>query len=310
MEVWVGVISEGFAYGIMALGVWITFRVLDFPDLTVDVSFPLGAAIAVVMTMAGVPFFVTVLFVLAGGALSGAITAAIHHFLKVPGLLASIITLTMFYSIILWVMGRRGNVGYPRSQSDFLSTLEGVFTSVPSVYVELGLFTGVVIVLLVIMNLFLETDLGLLMRTMGNNPQMVTSLGVNAALLKTLGVSLANALVALSGALIGVKERLADITLGQGIIVTGLASVMVGEVLLRSDRTLWKTARVILGSVLFWLFLFLSRLGITALIKPFGGGKMIFIQSSDLKLVHGLTVILILILSRRRADRSLAEGGT
>ena len=283
------ILVEGLIYGIMVLGVFITFRVLDFPDLTVDGSFPLGAALMVQCILLGTNLWLALLVAFIGGVLAGVTTALIHNHLKVPNLLAGILTMTMLYSINIRILGNRANVPVIK-QETILSKVSGLFSgSLPDEYVMLIFFLVVVGVIKVLVDLFFRTDLGMTMGAMGNNEQMVISQGVNPKTLKTIGVGLSNGLVAISGAFAAQYLGFADVGLGQGIIISGLASVMIGEFLVRkSNRIGVLTLCAITGSILFHGVMFLGRYY----------GYLIEMTPNDLNLIKGLLIIVLLVVTQ------------
>ncbi|MFP4365345.1 MAG: ABC transporter permease [Spirochaetia bacterium] len=283
------ILVEGLIYGLMTLGVFITFRILDFPDLTVDGSFPLGAAIMTIMIVNEANLAVAVMVSFIGGILAGLITAFIHNKLKIPNLLSGILTMTMLYSVNIRVLGNRANVPILR-QTTILSWVEGLIASVPDEIAVLVFFIIFCLFIKGLLDLFFHTDMGLTLRAMGNNQQMVINQGVNPETMKLIGVGLSNGLVALSGAFAAQYQGFADVSLGQGIIITGLASVMIGEVILPSKRISVITLRVILGSIIFKGIMYLGRYY----------GYYIHLTPNDLKLITGLLVILAIILTRLR----------
>lgn len=282
-----GIFVEGLIYGIMALGVFFTFRILDFPDLTVDGSFPLGAAVMAACIRGGAGIFWGMTLAIVAGWLAGAVTAVIHNRLKVPHLLAGILTMTMLYSVNIRILGNRANL--PLVRSDTLLTLvTDRFSFLNEAWVLLGFFVVVVALIKILMDLFFLTDMGLAFGALGNNEQMVVSCGVNPATYKMIGVGLSNAMVALSGAFAAQYQGFADVNLGVGIVVSGLASVMIGEFLIRSNRISMLTLRVILGAILYKAILYLGRYY----------GYTIHMTPNDLKLISGLLIIGALILTR------------
>jgi putative ABC transport system permease protein len=288
-----GILVEGLLYGIMVLGVFITFRILDFPDLTVDGSFPLGAAILASLITAGVDPWIAVAVAFLGGVLAGLCTAAIHNYLKVPNLLAGILTMTMLWSINIRVLGNRANLPLIQ-QGTILKNLEAQFGGIiPQEWLLLIFFFVIVMAVKLLLDVFFRTDLGLTLGALGNNPQMVISTGVNPAYLKLIGVGLSNGLVALSGAFAAQFQGFADVNLGQGIIIAGLASVMIGEFLWKSNRIFALTIRVILGSILFRAIMYLGRYY----------GYYIGLTPNDLKLITGLLIILSLVITKMRKDK-------
>ncbi|MGO4374777.1 ABC transporter permease [Paenibacillus sp. MCAF20] len=211
-----GAIESGLLYALMALGVYITFRILDFPDLTVDGSFTTGAAIGAVMTVNGTPPWIAVICAFIGGAVAGTCTGLLHTKGKINGLLSGIIMMIALYSINLRILGKP-NVS--------LRNMDNVFDGV-SVLVLAAILAIVVKVLL---DLFFKTDVGLSLRATGDNSRMIRSFGGNTDITTIFGIALSNALVATSGALIAQQQKFADNSMGIGMIVIGLASVIIGE---------------------------------------------------------------------------------
>jgi len=291
------ILVEGLIYGIMVLGVFITFRVLDFPDLTVDGSFPLGAALMVQCILLGTNIWLALLVAFIGGVLAGVTTALIHNHLKVPNLLAGILTMTMLYSINIRILGNRANVPVLR-QETILSKVSELFSGrLPDEYVMLIFFLIVVGAIKVLVDLFFRTDLGMTMGAMGNNEQMVISQGVNPKTLKTIGVGLSNGLVAISGAFAAQYLGFADVGLGQGIIISGLASVMIGEFLvMKSNRIGVLTLCAISGSILFHGVMYLGRYY----------GYLIEMTPNDLNLIKGLLIIVLLVVTQSKKLKKAA----
>jgi putative tryptophan/tyrosine transport system permease protein len=287
-----GILVEGLIYSTMTLGVFITFRILDFPDLTVDGSFPLGAAVMAILISNGVNLIVAVLVSFAAGVIAGMITATIHNKLHVPNLLAGILTMTMLYSINIRVLGNRPNLPLLR-QVTILSTFTEWFAFIPDEWALLVFFVAFSLVAKVLLDLFFRTDLGLTLGAMGNNEQMVVTQGVNPEVLKLIGVGLSNGLVALSGAFVAQYQGFADVNLGQGIIIAGLASVMIGEFIVRSNRIAVLTLRVILGSIAFRGIMYLGRYY----------GYYVNLTPNDLKLITGILIIASLIVTKLRKQK-------
>ena len=285
------ILVEGLIYGIMVLGVFITFRVLDFPDLTVDGSFPLGAALMVQGLLLGMNGWLALLLAFVGGMLAGIVTALIHNHLKVPNLLAGILTMTMLYSINIRILGNRANVPVIDQKTlltDISSRMSGV---IPDEYILLAFFVVVVLGIKLLVDLFFHTDLGMTIGAMGNNEQMVVSQGINPKTLKTIGLGLSNGLVAVSGAFAAQYLGFADVGLGQGIIISGLASVMIGEFLVRkSNRIGVLTLCALAGSILFHAVMYVGRYY----------GYLIQMTPNDLNLIKGLLIIFLLVLTQSR----------
>jgi len=285
------ILVEGLIYGIMVLGVFITFRVLDFPDLTVDGSFPLGAALMVQCILLGMNGWLALLIAFIGGMLAGFVTALIHNHLKVPNLLAGILTMTMLYSINIRILGNRANVPVLDQEtllSDVSNLLSGI---IPDEYILLIFFVVVALAFKLLTDLFFRTDLGMTIGAMGNNEQMVISQGINPKTLKTIGLGLSNGLVAVSGAFAAQYLGFADVGLGQGIIISGLASVMIGEFLvMKSNRIGVLTLCALAGSILFHAVMYLGRYY----------GYLIQMTPNDLNLIKGILIIILLIMTQSR----------
>ena len=285
------ILVEGLIYGIMVLGVFITFRVLDFPDLTVDGSFPLGAALMVQCILLGMNGWLALLIAFIGGMLAGFVTALIHNHLKVPNLLAGILTMTMLYSINIRILGNRANVPV-LDQETLLSDVSNLLSGlIPDEYILLIFFVVVALAFKLLTDLFFRTDLGMTIGAMGNNEQMVISQGINPKTLKTIGLGLSNGLVAVSGAFAAQYLGFADVGLGQGIIISGLASVMIGEFLImKSNRIGVLTLCALAGSVLFHAVMYLGRYY----------GYLIQMTPNDLNLIKGILIIILLIMTQSR----------
>jgi len=288
---WIHAIEQGLAYGIAALGVFLTYRILKFPDLTVDGSFVTGAAIAsVLLVRVGVDPFTVLLVAFVAGALAGLITGFLNTQLGITNLLAGVLTMIMLYSINLRIMGRP-NLSLLRVDTatrivDALWSPLGVL----AVLAFIGLLTLGIKFLL---DGFLRTEIGFALRATGDSESMITAQGVNTKTMKMLGLALSNGLVALSGALIAQYSGFADVGMGLGMIVTGLAAVIIGGTLIRSNRVGWMTASVLLGSLIYRI----------AVVLALRYGYVIGFQASDLKLITSLLVILALVVPYLRERR-------
>ncbi len=284
-----GIFVEGLIYGIMVLGVFISFRILDFPDLTVDGSFPLGAAIMAQCILSGTSLSLALLLAFAGGVLAGVVTSLIHNHLKVPNLLAGILTMTMLYSVNIRVLGNRANVPLLNHDTVLTKVTELLSGIVPDDYILLVFFVLVAMAIKLLLDIFFRTDLGMTIGAMGNNEQMVISQGVNPMTLKSIGLGLSNGLVALSGAFAAQYLGFADVGLGQGIIISGLASVMIGEFLiLKSNRIGVLTLCALLGSVCFYAVMYVGRYY----------GYVVNMTPNDLNLIKGVLIIILLVLTQ------------
>lgn len=277
--------EQGLVYGIMALGVYLTFRILDFPDLTVDGSFPLGAAVTARLIVGGVDPIIATLMALVFGAIAGVITGFLNTKLKITGLLSGILTMTALYSINLRVMGR-ANIPL-LNQETILTKVEVILGSAGEW--QIGLFFLVVVFgLKFLVDWFLHTELGLALRATGDNKQMIRSLGVNTDLMIILGLALSNALVAFSGSLVAQYQGFADAGMGIGMIIIGLASVIIGEVVFSDATITWATISVIGGSILY-------RLAITVALR-------LGFAPTDLKIVTAVLVVIALAAPTLKED--------
>jgi putative ABC transport system permease protein len=262
-------LEQGLLYGFMVLGVFLTFRVLDFPDLTVDGSLPLGAAVtATLITNGYSPFAATAAGVLAG-LCAGCVTGFLHFLLKSgnsdsnygPKLLAGILTMTALYTVNLRIMGR-SNI--PLLGVDGVFEKVGDFLSATMISWNLILaLAALALIIKYLLDWFLHTEFGLTLQATGDNEQMIRAMGTNTQLTRIIGLGLANALVALTGSLVAQQQGFADIGMGIGTIVAGLAGVIMGEVIFGARSISWVLFSVIGGSIVYRLLIAVSlRFGI------------------------------------------------
>ena len=281
----IGALELGFTYALVALGVFLSFRVLNFPDLTVDGTFPLGACVTAALIVHHIdPFVATALAVLAGAA-AGLVTAWLNVRFGILHLLASILVMIALFSVNIRIMGRP-NVAL-LNQPTVLSPLDAL--GIDPLYGR-PLFVGlVVLVMALLLGRFLLSETGLAMRAAGANPRMARANGARVGALVCLGISISNGLVALAGALFAETNGFADVTTGLGTIVVGLAAVIVGETILPSRRVPAMLLGCVLGSLLY-------RLAVALALNLHGLG----LQASDLNLVTALLVAVALLLPRLR----------
>lgn len=276
-----GALEIGLIFGLVALGVFISFRLLKFPDLTVDGSFPLGGAVGAVCISSGMdPFLATFLAMLAG-ALAGVFTALLNVHLKIMDLLASILMMIALYSINLRIMGRP-NVPLIMEPTVF-SILEVGW--IEDYIMRPLILIVVVIIAKLLLDAYFATQQGLSIRATGSNPRMARAQGVNTGAMVILGMAISNGLVALAGALFAQTQGGADISMGIGTIVIGLAAVIVGESILPARKMYLLTLAVIIGAVVYRFFIAL------ALNTDFIG-----LQAQDLNLVTALLVVFALVI--------------
>ena len=269
-------LEQGFAYGLVALGIVITFRILSFPDLTVDGSFPLGAAVAGRLIMEGFPPVYGIALAIVAGFLAGCCTGVLYTKLKINSLLAGILMMTVLYSVNLRIMGK-SNIQL-LTVNTFLTPLESL--PVNRFIPIIAFFFVVAFGVKIITDLFMHTQLGFAMRATGDNEQMIRALGVNTDNTTILGLGISNAFVALSGALVAQDQGFADVGMGIGMIVAGLASIIIGEALVGKHTVQRMTMAALIGS-----FLYKEIISI---------GLRLGLAPTDLKLATGIMVILAL----------------
>ncbi|WPR65958.1 ABC transporter permease [Glutamicibacter protophormiae] len=282
-------VELGLIYAIMALGVYLTFRILDFPDLTVDGSFTTGAAVAAVGIVNGVnPWLATLLAFLAGMA-AGAITGLLHTKGKIDGLLAGILTMIALYSINLRIMGKANTplLGEDTLISPMRSA--GILGS----WTSIGIFFLVSLVLVAAVVWFLHTEMGMAMRATGDNQEMIRSFGVSTDNQKILGLALSNGLVGVSGAVVAQYQGFADVGMGIGVILIGLASVIVGQAIL-TQRYIWLAAlAVVIGAVLYRLVIQLALVA--------------GLEVNDMKLISAVLVVVALLLPKWKGFQKIVK---
>jgi len=271
-------VYEGLVFGFVAIGVYLTFRVLGFPDLTVDGSFTLGAAVAAVLIANGVNPFLATLAALGAGLCAGLATSLLNTKLRIPALLAGILVMVALYSVNLRVMGG-AYVSLLREVTIFdqVSKFLGVGTRIAYSLVVAGVLA---VIVFFILNWFLRTEIGLALRATGDNEQMVRGFGVNTDMTTILGVSISNGLVAVGGAVVAQGQGFADVGMGIGMIVMGLASVIIGEALFR-PKGVARLLLAVLGGA------FIYRLVISVALR-------LGMAPGDLKLVTAILVIIAL----------------
>ena len=291
-----GAASQGVLWGIMALGLYITFKVLDFADLTVDGSFALGGSVTAVLLVNGWNPFLSLLIAFIAGGISGVVTGLLHTKLEIPGILAGILTMIALYSINIRIMGQANTplLGVDTVMSCFEETM-GMNRTVSSLVV--GVLFSVVIIL--IMYWFFGTELGSAIRATENNEKMVRAQGVNTDNMKIIGLMLSNALVALSGAMVAQSQGYGDVGMGTGTIVIGLASIIIGEVIFGARFSFWyRLLSVVLGSVVYRI--------IISVVLQLG------LKSTDLKLLTAIIVAAALALPvlKKRIKTQTPKGGS
>ena len=290
-----GAVAQGVLWGIMVLGVYITYRLMDIADLTVDGSFALGACVCAVLV---VNKQVDPVVSARAGLAAGAVTGILHTVFEIPAILAGILTQISLWSINLRLMGGKSNIPLLK-----VETLISKFVKMTGLtQSQASMIIGIIAAIIIIAFLywFFGTEIGSAMRATGNNEDMVRALGVNTKMTKLLALTLSNGLVGLSGALVCQSQKYGDINLGTGAIVIGLASIVIGEVLMgRLTSFYWKLTSVVVGSVTYFV--------IRALVLRMG------LDANDMKLLSAIIVALALsfpvVLSKYRLRKEYTEGG-
>ena len=264
----ISVVTQSLILAIMAIGVYITFKILDFPDMTADGSYTMGAAISAAALAGGLNPLVGVLLAVVGGALAGMVIGLLHIKVKISNLLSGILTMGMLYSINLRIMGK-SNIP--------LFTFPNLFKgNIPPVVIAL-IF---VLIAKILLDLFLKTGLGYTLKGVGDNEQMIKSLGINIGNIKILGLMISNALIALSGALMAQFQGFADVTMGIGTLVLGIASIIIGLTLFKKIRAVKATTAILIGAFIYQFTIYFAlNLGML---------------STDLKLISSLVIVAFL----------------
>ena len=294
-------LEVGLLYAVMSLGVYLTYRVLDFPDLTVDGSFTTGAAVTAILIVNGVPFQVAIVAAVVSGLLAGVITGLLHVWGNINPLLAGILTQIALYSINLRIMGK-ANLPLLRETTMFTAMREAKLLAT---WVSVGSFALAVAVIGVLLYFFLGTNYGVALRATGDNELMARAQGINTGSTKVVGLALSNGLVALCGSWVAQYNGYADISMGIGLIVAGLASVIIGQAIFGMTSVWQAVLAAILGSVIY-----------RAIIQA---ALSVGLNPNDMKLISAVLVVAALVLPnfgplkqlrvKRRAATAQAVGG-
>ena len=285
MTLFIGILEQGFIYGIMALGAYITYKILDFPDLTVDGSFPLGAAVTVALISRGVNPYLTFPIAALCGALAGMCTGLIHVKGKVRDLLSGIIMMTALYTINYRIAGKSNVPMFSMKtafDNDFINSLPAGLTPVRSLLVILIVSLACKFLL----DAYLCTRSGFLLRAVGDNDMLVTSLAKNNGTVKIIGLAIANGLVALGGSVMCQQQRFFDLSMGTGTVVICLASVIIGTSVCKNVTFLKPTTAVLLGSIFYKACVAIAM--------------NVGFQATDMKLIMAVLFLVILIVNRDR----------
>ena len=280
-----GALESGLIYALMALGVLISFRILDFPDLTADGSFPLGGAVAGVAIFSVLNPWLACAFGMMAGMMAGMMTAWLHVKLGILHLLAGILMMTALYSVNLRIMNAPNLplLGQPTVFTPFVDGGNGF-------WVRVAVVAGVVLLVKLALDWFFSTETGLAMRATGSNLRMAQAQGINTPWVIILGMAISNGLIALSGALFVQTQGFADVSMGIGTIVIGLAAVIIGEAVISAKRIFWMTLAVVIGAILYRLFVQIALS--SDLLRGIG------FKSQDLNLVTSLLVVIVLMLPK------------
>ena len=295
MAILLGVLEEGLIYAIMALGVYITYKILDFPDLSVDGTFPMGAAITAACIAGGKHPVLTLFGSFLAGALAGILTGVIHVKLKVRDLLSGIIMMTALYSVNLRIAGR---ANLPIFSKETIFENAGLAKLVPPAlepYLVVIILLVIVVIVKLLLDLFLATKAGYLLRAVGDNETLVTSLAKDKGTVKIIGLALANGLAALSGSIYCQQKGFFEISIGTGTMVLGLASVIIGTKLFKRVGILKTTTAVVAGSIIYKACVSVA----INVSSKFSIGN----PASDLKLFTAGLFLLILVISRRNGKK-------
>ena len=282
------ILEQGLIYGILALGIYITYKILDFPDLTVDGSFPLGAAITAALLTRGMNPYITLVLSFLAGAVAGICTGLIHVKCKVRDLLSGIIMMTALWTINLYIAGT-ANVPLFSQKTIFNNDLmEKIIPDVLAPYATLIIVLVLALICKVLLDLYLNTKSGFLLRAVGDNDVLVVSLAKDKGNIKILGLAISNGLVALSGCIFAQEERVFEISMGTGAMVIGLASVIIGTSIFRKMTLLHTTTAVLIGSVIY-------KACVAVALRNFDPQAM--------KLVTAVLFLVVLIISMDRKKK-------
>lgn len=283
------IIIQGLVFAILALGVYITYKILDFPDLSVDGTFPLGAAITAVMITKGLNPYLTLPVAFFCGAVAGVVTGVIHVKLKVRDLLAGIIVSTALYTVNLRIAGKANLAFFSKDTIFTIGPAKGLASHMEIPIVKIIVVAAIVVLLKIILDLYLKTRSGYLLRATGDNSTLVTSLGKDKGLVKILGLSIANGLAALAGCIYAQDASYFDASMGTGMVMLGLASVIIGISVFGRIRFVKSTTTVIIGAV---IYKFCIAVAIAA-----------GLEATDLKLVYSVLFLTILIVTTERRKK-------
>ena len=288
MDFLITILEQGLIYGILALGVYITYKILDFPDLTVDGSFPLGGAITAALLTRGINPYLSLLLAFLAGAISGIYTGLIHVKCKVRDLLSGIIMMTALWTINLYIAGT-ANVPLFSQKTIFKNDgLDKFASGGIAPYTTLIIIFILVLISKILLDLYLKTKSGYLLRAVGDNATLVTSLAKEQGNVKIVGLAIANGLVSLAGSVFCQEERVFEISMGTGAIVIGLASVIIGTSIFKKITVMKATTAVLIGSVIY-------KACVAIALRSF--------EPQAMKLITAVLFLIILIISMERRKK-------
>jgi putative ABC transport system permease protein len=288
MDFLITILEQGLIYGILALGVYITYKILDFPDLTVDGSFPLGGAITAALLTRGINPYLSLLLAFLAGAISGICTGLIHVKCKVRDLLSGIIMMTALWTINLYIAGT-ANVPLFSQKTIFKNDgLDKFASGGIAPYTTLIIIFILVLISKILLDLYLKTKSGYLLRAVGDNATLVTSLAKEQGNVKIVGLAIANGLVSLAGSVFCQEERVFEISMGTGAIVIGLASVIIGTSIFKKITVMKATTAVLIGSVIY-------KACVAIALRSF--------EPQAMKLITAVLFLIILIISMERRKK-------
>ncbi len=285
----IGIIEEGLVYAILSFGIYITYSILDFPDLSVDGTYPLGAAVTAAMIAADMDPLITLPLAFLAGALAGIVTGLIHVKLRVRDLLSGIIVSTGLYSINLRIAGKSNLPIFSKDSIFSNSLVNSIFTGGLSIIAKMSILLVMVLILKLLLDAYLRTRSGYLLRAAGSNPRLVTALSKNVGFVKIVGLGLANGFAAFAGCVMAQKQGYFELSMGTGMMVIGLANVIIGTQLFGRLSFMKATTSVILGAIIY-------RACVAAAINA-------GMEAGDMKLITALLFLIILAIGNIRKER-------
>ena len=289
-----GNVAQGMIWGIMALGLYITYKILNFSDLTVDGSLSTGAAVSVMLMLAGVPALPSLLIAFVVGCLAGLVTGFLHTVLKIAPILSGILTQIALYSINLHILGNKANQTISVNDYNLLLSLRNTTKAILVALV-------IAVILMLILYWFFGTELGSAIRATGNNEQMAKAQGININLMKVIALALSNGIVALSGGLLAQYQGFADVSVGRGAIVIGLAAIIIGSVIVEGPKKKERNFLLLLGSAVIGGIIYYISIGVVLWLK---------LPTNDMKLFTAILVAIFLSVPHLKLKKKEATNVT